>query len=45
MKDTQEIIETLRKFRSERNCEQLHNPKDLALAINVEAGNLLELFL
>jgi NTP pyrophosphatase (non-canonical NTP hydrolase) len=25
--------------------EQFHNPKDLALAINVEAGELLELFL
>ena len=36
MKDTQEIIEALRKFRSERNLEQFHNPKDLALAINIE---------
>jgi NTP pyrophosphatase (non-canonical NTP hydrolase) len=41
----QEIIETLIKFRNERDWEQFHNPKDLALAINVEAGELLELFL
>ncbi len=41
----QEIIDTLIKFRNERDWEQFHNPKDLALAINVEAGELLELFL
>jgi NTP pyrophosphatase (non-canonical NTP hydrolase) len=40
-----EIIEELLKFRNERDWEQFHNPKDLALAINVEAGELLELFL
>lgn len=41
----QEIINTLIKFRNERDWEQFHNPKDLALAINVEAGELIELFL
>lgn len=45
MKDIQEITEALIKFRNERDWEQFHNPKDLALAINVEAGELLELFL
>lgn len=40
-----EIIDALIKFRNERDWEQFHNPKDLALAINVEAGELLELFL
>lgn len=45
MKDTEEIIQTLLKFRNERDWEQFHNPKDLALAINIEAGELLELFL
>lgn len=45
MKDTQEITDALIKFRNERDWEQFHNPKDLALAINVEAGELLELFL
>lgn len=40
-----EILEALIKFRNERDWEQFHNPKDLALAINVEAGELLELFL
>jgi NTP pyrophosphatase (non-canonical NTP hydrolase) len=41
----EEIIQTLLKFRNERDWEQFHNPKDLALAINVEASELLELFL
>jgi NTP pyrophosphatase (non-canonical NTP hydrolase) len=45
MQDTQEIIAALVKFRNERDWQQFHNPKDLALAINVEAGELLELFL
>lgn len=45
MSDTQQIIDALVKFRNERDWEQFHNPKDLALAINVEAGELLELFL
>jgi len=45
MKETEEITQALLKFRNERDWEQFHNPKDLALAINVEAGELLELFL
>ena len=45
MSDINDIIESLKKFRNDRNWEQFHNPKDLALAINVEAGELLELFL
>ena len=45
MKESEEIIQALLKFRNERDWEQFHNSKDLALAINVEAGELLELFL
>ena len=45
MSDIKTITEVLIKFRNERDWEQFHNPKDLALAINVEAGELLELFL
>lgn len=40
-----EIIEALIKFRNERDWEQFHNPKDLAVALNIEAGELLESFL
>ena len=45
MSDINTITESLLKFRNERDWEQFHNPKDLALAINVEAGELLELYL
>ena len=45
MTDIQEITHELLKFRNDRDWEQFHNSKDLALAINVEAGELLELFL
>ena len=45
MSEVQEIIDTLVKFRNERDWEQFHNPKDLAVAISVEANELLELFL
>jgi NTP pyrophosphatase (non-canonical NTP hydrolase) len=45
MGDIQEIIQRLIDFRNERDWEQFHNAKDLALAISIEAGELLELFL
>ena len=45
MTDSQEIINALLQFRNERDWEQFHNPKDLALAINIESAELLELFL
>lgn len=45
MKDTEEIVEALRKFRDDRDWAQFHNPKDLAIALSIEAGELLEVFL
>ena len=45
MNDIEEITQALLKFRNERDWEQFHNPKDLALAISIESGELLELFL
>lgn len=45
MTDIDLITRELVIFRNDRDWEQFHNPKDLALAINVEAGELLELFL
>ncbi len=38
------LIERLRKFRDDRNWSQFHTPKDLALSVSVEAGELLEAF-
>jgi NTP pyrophosphatase (non-canonical NTP hydrolase) len=45
MKESEEIIQALLKFRNEREWEQFHNTKDLALAISIESAELLELFL
>ncbi|MFA5826088.1 MAG: nucleotide pyrophosphohydrolase [Gallionellaceae bacterium] len=45
MSEITELTELLIKFRDERNWAQFHNPKDLALALNIEAGELLETFL
>ncbi len=45
MQDNQEIIKALLQFRNERDWQQFHNPKDLAVAISIEAAELLELFL
>lgn len=45
MSDIKDIIDSLIKFRNDRDWEQFHNPKDLAIALNIEAGELLESFL
>src|SRR5438045_2331891 len=37
--------ERLRRFRDARDWAKFHNPKDLAAAIAIEAGELQELFL
>lgn len=40
----EELLEALRKFRDERDWGKFHTPKDLAVSVSVEAGELLELF-
>ena len=45
MSEISKINEELRKFRDERDWAQFHNPKDLAIALSIEAGELLELYL
>ena len=45
MNDLKEIINVLKKFRDERDWEQFHNPKDLAIALSIESNELLEQFL
>lgn len=45
MSDIKEITQALLKFRDERDWAQFHNAKDLALALNIEAAELLETFL
>ena len=44
MNDLQQLREKIVQFRDERNWQQFHNPKDLALSLSLEASELLELF-
>lgn len=39
-----ELLKRLRSFRDRRDWAQFHTPKDLAISVSVEAGELLELF-
>lgn len=43
--DIQEITEKIVLFTKERDWEQFHNGKDLALALSIEASELNEAFL
>lgn len=45
MNDINKLTHEIVKFRDERDWEQFHNSKDLALALSVESSELLELFL
>lgn len=42
--DILELITKINKFRDDRNWRQFHNPKDLAISLNLEASELLENF-
>ena len=41
----EELLQTLRQFRDERDWAQFHNAKDLALALSIEVAELNEQFL
>lgn len=41
---TADIVDQLLMFRKERDWEQFHTPKNLAMALSVEAAELLECF-
>ena len=44
MNEMDRQVERLRVFSEERDWEQFHTPKNLAMASSVEASELLELF-
>jgi NTP pyrophosphatase (non-canonical NTP hydrolase) len=44
MRDLRELKERLRIFVAERDWEQFHSPKNLSMALSVEASELVELF-
>ena len=39
------LTDAVNQFTEERDWDQFHNPKDLAIAISLEASELLEAFL
>jgi dCTP diphosphatase len=41
MNDFQDLTDRLRRFAAERDWEQFHDPKNLAMAVASEAGELL----
>lgn len=45
MNDLEELREAIVKFTQERDWDQFHNGKDLALALSIEAAELNEAFL
>jgi NTP pyrophosphatase (non-canonical NTP hydrolase) len=44
MDEIASLTERIRRFRDARNWQQFHSPKDLAVAITAEAGELLQHF-
>lgn len=44
MRDIEQLTQELRKFADERDWGQFHSPKNLAMALAVEAAELLEPF-
>ncbi len=45
MNDTlQDMTQKVQDFCKERDWDQYHNPKDLAIGISTEAGELLDIF-
>jgi dCTP diphosphatase len=44
MRDLDELRARVRDFVAERDWERFHSPKNLAMALSVEASELLELF-
>ena len=45
MSNIDDLTQKLIIFRDERDWGQFHNPKDLAIALSIEASELLESFL
>ena len=44
MAELDELREQVREFVRERDWEQFHSPKNLAMALSVEAAELMEIF-
>jgi dCTP diphosphatase len=40
----EELVEQIRAFARERDWEQFHSPKNLAISLSIEAAEILEIF-
>lgn len=40
----EKLLNHIERFRAERNWQQFHTPKNLAMALSVECAELLEIF-
>lgn len=45
MNEIQKILETHKKFAKERNWDRFQTPKNLSMALSVEASELVEIFM
>lgn len=43
-RDLRNLIEKIVAFRDERDWKQFHNPKDVAMSLGLEAGEVMEHF-
>lgn len=43
--EIKQLIMEIEEFSKERDWDQFHNPKDIAIALSIEASELLEVFL
>lgn len=41
----EQLIKEIEKFSEDRDWDKFHNPKDIAIALSIEASELLETFL
>jgi len=44
MSELEDLRNQVREFAAERDWDQFHSPKNLAMALSAEAGELLEVF-
>lgn len=44
MSDIKSLTEKIKKFRDDRDWKQFHSPKNLAISLQLEASEILELF-
>ena len=44
MTELESLRDQVREFAAERDWDQFHSPKNLAMALSAEAGELLEVF-